>query len=368
MLNDIPNDILMIIINHVCSKPSDYLLIKGVNKNINSIINKLDRVYEGDGTCYNDDLNNICKKDTSIMAFKWLFKNRIKLSLDNINELIINDRYDVFNYGLEYHHFLKVIFNRFYIYVDPQNDIFSLIQTMNPLIFAGIHNRLKIIQILLNGVKDIDNPYKQIIPSLLDISIKYNHKNILSYLITKYYDLLSNSIQTKLNMIIFRISNCEDILFYLMVNKKIRLEEKHFPGIATMGYNDFFIKYYPTNSPRYYDILKSSIETNNITIFNYILQKNKKTTKSGYISGLFIKNIDFSVEFLHNLINKHIHIIKLNTPLIRICIQCNVENDYILKLIEMDFMFTKEDMKVVLENGNIKLLEYLCHKFNIFNE
>ena len=115
-------------------------------------------------------------------------------------------------------YFLKIIFNRFYIYIESDNDIFSLTSTKNPLILAGMYNRIEIIKLLLDKTRNIVNPYIDIIPSLLDISIKYNHKNLLSYLILNYYNLISNLIQTKLNTIINRIDNCEDILFYLLVD------------------------------------------------------------------------------------------------------------------------------------------------------
>ena len=100
----------------------------------------------------------------------------------------MNNRYDIFIDGLTYEHFLKIIFNRFYMYVEQDNDIFTLTDTKNPLILAGIYNRKEIIKILLQGKPGIPNPYIDIIPSLFNISIKYSHKNILSYLIINFYE------------------------------------------------------------------------------------------------------------------------------------------------------------------------------------
>ena len=68
------------------------------------------------------------------------------------------------------HNFL--FFNRFYIHVDEHNDIFSFIETKNPLIIAGINNRIEIIKLLLKE-KERKNPYLDLIGDLLDISIKY---------------------------------------------------------------------------------------------------------------------------------------------------------------------------------------------------
>ena len=145
------------------------------------------------------------------------FKNKIQFSLKNIRNLIIYNRVDVFTTGLTDQHFYKIIFNRFYIHLDTQNDIFSFIESQNPLIIAGIHNRIGIIKILLMN-KDSKNPYLNIITVLLDISIKHNHKNLLSYLIINHFSSIEDSIQRKLIKIIYRISRCEDILFYLMIN------------------------------------------------------------------------------------------------------------------------------------------------------
>ena len=46
------------------------------------------------------------------------------------------------------------------------------------------------------------------------------------------------SINDKINTMIHRISNCEDILFYLMINEKIKLSLKHWCSIIMMDYHD----------------------------------------------------------------------------------------------------------------------------------
>ena len=91
--------------------------------------------------------------------------------------------------------------------------------------------------------RDSKNPYLNITTVLLDISIKHNHKNLLSYLIINHFSSIEDSIQRKLIKIIYRISKCEDILFYLMINHKITLNQKHLSGLILMGYNDFFMKW-----------------------------------------------------------------------------------------------------------------------------
>ena len=187
-------------------------------------------------------------------------------------------------------YFLKIIFNRFYIYIEPDNDIFSLASTKNPLILAGMYNRIEIIKLLLDKTRNIVNPYINLIPSLLDISIKYNHKNLLSYLIINYYYRISTVIQTKLNTIINRIDNCEDILFYLMINKGIVLNQKHLHSLISMKYNDFLITYYSNDNNYYYSLLEKCCETGNIQILNLpVLFHHKKLGNHIIVKKTFLK-------------------------------------------------------------------------------
>ena len=54
----------------------------------------------------NMDIDNLCKKRTSIKTFRWLMDNNIFFSLTNIKTLIVNDRIDVIRLGFFYKEFL----------------------------------------------------------------------------------------------------------------------------------------------------------------------------------------------------------------------------------------------------------------------
>ena len=365
MLDRLPDDVLITVFHYACSKPTEYLSLMNINKCIYTSIDQLNNIYECDDHNYDEDINRICKwKMSSINTFQWLFKNKVKLSLQNIKELIICNRYDVFNDGLLNEYFLKIIFNRFYIYIEPDNDIFSLVSTKNPLILAGMYNRIEIIKLLLDKTRNIVNPYIDIIPSLLDISIKYNHKNLLSYLILNYYNLISNLIQTKLNTIINRIDNCEDILFYLMINKGIVLNQKHFRSLITMNYSDFFIRYYSKNSNNNSNnsLLEKSIELGNINIFNYIMEHHNPSTKE--FTKMIHKNNGHSSSFLDNIYTQYLHLIEKKTPFIKLCIQTNIESNKIISLIHQGFVFDDEDMRYSLDQKKYQLLELMCRTLN----
>tara|TARA_B100000214_G_scaffold374493_1_gene357445 strand:+ start:6913 stop:8019 length:1107 start_codon:yes stop_codon:yes gene_type:complete len=366
MLDRLPDEILIIIIHYACSKPTEYLSLMSINKCIYTSIYQLNNIYECDDHSYDKDINPICKNNiSSLNTFQWLFKNKVKLSLDNIKELIICNRYDVFINGLTNEYFLKIIFNRFYLYIEHDNDIFSLITTKNPLILAGIYNRIEIIKLLLDKTRNIVNPYINLIPSLLDISIKYNHKNLLSYLILNYYSRISTVIQTKLNTIINRISNCEDILFYLMINKKIKLMQKHFSSLIVVNYSDFFIKYYSLNNNNNNNnnsLLEKSVETGNINIFNCIMDTHNPSTKE-FTKVIYKKN-ELPSSFLDNIYIKYLHLIEKKTPFIKLCIQNEMESNKIISLIHQGFVFDDEDMKLSLNQKKYQLLEIMCKERN----
>jgi len=365
MLNNIPVDLLILIINTSCNTPIEYLTLRNTNKQIYSIVNTFTNLFENKLYNYEEDIDNICRKSTSVTTFKWIFKNKIQFSLKNVKNLILYNRVDVFTAGLMDEHFFKIIFNRFYIHLDTQNDIFSFIESKNPLVIAGIHNRIEIIKILLMN-KHHKNPYLNIITVLLDISIKYNHKNLLSYLIINHFSSIEDSIQRKLITIIYRISKCEDILFYLMVNQKIILNQRHFNGLILMGYNGFFIKYHPMfGSSNDLLLLQQITDTNNTELFNYMIEKNRKYITSNYLTKVLFpydKKKKFSKDFIYNLLNNYIDLIDKKNRIITLCLINEIEALDIIKLVNDDFFFTDEDMEIVLEKREYLLLENMCRK------
>ena len=181
-----------------------------------------------------------------------------------------------------------------------------------------MYNRIGIIQLLLKGQENVMNPYLNMIPSLFDLSMKHNHKNILSYLINQYYPLISDTIQKKLNTIIHRISNCEDILFHLMINNKIKLSLKHWCSIIRMNYSDFFITYYPNDSASTQP-LQQCIASNNIIILNYIMKINENKICTKRFTNLIFRGKVRSQDFIHNIVNNHLSLIDRDKNFIKLC-------------------------------------------------
>ena len=366
MLNDLPDDILSIIIKQTCIKPSNYLTLMNINQRINQLINTYDDLYTNGNDTYEEDMNDICLKQTNIHTFNWLMKNNIIFTLENIKYLIIYNRIDVFRQGIYHEKFLKILFNRFYIHIDESHstyDIFSFIEIKNPLLIAGIHNRIEIIELLLTTEGVHKNPYLNSISVLLDISIKYNHKNLFLYLIINHYDVIKENVQRKLNTIIYRINNCEDILFHLMINKKITIHSKHFHGIIAMNYNSFFKTYYKNRDGT--NLLGECIDGNNIEIFNYLVDITKDHIDKTKIGDIIFENKrKITRDFVYNLINNHIELISMECPLINLCILHDIEDYIIIKLVKEGYSFTNEDMKIILQEMKIKILETMCHEYN----
>ena len=166
MLNDIPDEILRYIINKSCNNPKDYIYFKNINKRCFNIITSFENLYQGKENTYENEINDLCIKQTSIKDFEWLFKNDVIFTLQNIKQLIIHNRVDVFKKGLFYSTFLDILFNRFYIPSSNIEDIFTIVEINNPLLVAGTYNRIEIIKLLVEK-STIGNPYINCIPSLL---------------------------------------------------------------------------------------------------------------------------------------------------------------------------------------------------------
>ena len=162
---------------------------------------------------------------------------------------------------------------------------------------------------------------------------------------------------------IHRISNCEDILFYLMINKKIKLSLKHWCSIIMMDYHDFFITYYPIDSP-YTQPLQQSIESNNIMLFNYMVKINKTKLCTDLFTQLILQSRNPSHEFIHNIVNNHLSLLDKGKNFIKLCIQCDLNQETVVALIHEGFMFDEEDMKEVLEKKEFIILETMCYKLN----
>lgn len=369
---------------------NEVLLLKKVNKILRDIINGLERSWiliPDKNTLSNikvgqsellfenasqlikikkdrsERLEQLCKKGTSTETFKWLMKNNIFFSLSNIKTLIINNRIDVIKAGFFYKEFLDILFNRFYIDNTKNTDIFTITENMNPIIIAVEYNRLDIIKLLLESSTH-GNPFLNMVPTLFEMAIKYTNKTLLSYLIDKYPEKLQKDLENSISTILFRFQKVEDIIFHLLQNKKVQITRKIIIGAISKNYNDLFIYCYNNyiNDVRNnnQDYILKCIEVNSVNALNYLLENGSNINPTVFSQYLFKKKKNNKL-FIENLIKNHQRLIPKENPFIRLAIENEINNDFIVLLVNNGYSYNEEDIINALNNKNIELTKCLVN-------
>ena len=370
MLDDLPEEILVMIMNHSCQTPKDYMNFKLINQRSSFIVSNLEHLFINQNKHYVEEVYELCCRNTSLKTFDWLFRNDIMFTLNNVKHLIINNRIDVLQHGLKYHHFLELLFNRFYMNVDSQNDLFSIVESLNPLMVAAENNHIFIVKLLLEK-NEIRNPYIRLIPELLEISIKYNHKNLLNYLICNHIERVEKKISEKFLSIIYRIENCEDILFNLVLNRKVKIESKHLQAILTNNYNQLFKYIYHhmgwinTSITFKMNLLSGCLSSNNIDGFTILFEEIKDIISRKEVIKLLFDNkydnfYNGKKDIIYHIVNNYLNYIDKDSKLLSTCIMNDIGENTMIQLVEDKYHFKEEDMKVVLEHRHFKLLEKMC--------
>lgn len=355
----------------ISSLENSWLLIP--DKNISSLkTNQYNKLLAHTSNTINikkarsEKLDELCKKNTSTETFKWLMKNNIFFSLSNIKNLIINNRIDVIKSGFFYKEFLDLLFNRFYIDNTKNTDIFTITENMNPIIIAAEYNRLEIIKLLLES-SNHGNPFLNMIPSLLDISIKYTNKTLLSYLIDKYPDKIQRELELTATTILFRFQKSEDIMFHLLQNKKIEITRKFILGTISKNYYDLFIHCYNNYKNEVknnnQDYIIKCVEVNSINILNFLFDNGSNINPSIFSQVLFKKKKNDKY-FIENIIKNHQRLIPKEKPLIRLSIENGIDNDLLILLINNGYTYNEEDIINSINNKNIELSKHLINNFS----
>ena len=99
MLDKLPSEILNIIIHKACDNPGDYITLRNVNQELFTIIDTKKKLFYTKQNEYSNQINDYCKKKTALKTFDWFLKNDVPFTLENIKQLIIYNRTDVFKRG-----------------------------------------------------------------------------------------------------------------------------------------------------------------------------------------------------------------------------------------------------------------------------
>jgi len=403
MLNDLPDDLLHIIILKMDNRgkitgkpfPSEFPIsylksLRDTSKKFRDIINNLKDFWKSENEedkdaiidlfskpkCYNSvyisrsaniQMEDLLNYNISKSTFKWLLDNNVQLSLQNINKIIKNNRIDLLKVGFFYERFLKILFNRFYVDVTEHNNLLSTSnESLNPIIVAGSYQRIEIIDILLKS-STIGNPYIKEVDNLFILSIKKGYKKLLSYIVINHTDSIKDNIQKKINQIISRIDNIEDILFYLLVNGIIKSTEDIIKYSIMKNYNDLVFHLIGKKKiviNQCIDLLDSAIEGNNYVILDYLIKMNDMDVSNIRLSRIFKKKKYIKKEFIENIIKNHINILKDIEDLILICLEINISDETIIKLINNGFTVTDPCLQKCLSEKRYYLLEKLVQKYN----
>ena len=370
MFHDLPDDIIDYIIDNLFDNnhPIELLELRNINKKLRLKIDnkKLKSSIINDDTNINKSINDLLRKNTNIKQIEWLLKNHVKFNLNHIRTVIIHNRIDIIKKGFHYQDFLKLIFNRFYLSEENTSDLYAATECNNPIIIASIYNRVDIVKLLIES-SSIGNPYTKVLNGLLDIAVRYGHKNLFSYLVTYQYDSIKQLVTCKIGKIINRMRDCEDVFFYLVVNGKIDMDQKLLLGCITNNYYELFYYVYSKSEIKdNLELLLKTIDTNNYDIFNYLL--NRYQVDNEYLTEIIIDNNHkeaYTKEFLYNIINNHIDKITKDSKMIYLCLINFIENDYIKKLIHLGYKYGDDEMLFVLSNKNIILLREMCNYYKI---
>lgn len=309
-------------------------------------------------------INDLCLKNTPLHVFRWLMDNNIVLSRKNIDSLIIKNRVDVIRNGFHYQNFLKTIFNRFHL--ASSTDIFGLSQNTSPMITAVKYGRVEIVQLLLESSTH-GNPYIDQIDSIFIETIKYIHRGILSYLIVNHYERLNSLMDKKFSTIISRFDNIEDILFYIVINKKAKVTRDIIKTLISKNYVELFkycFKKYNFNKfKNNSDLIAKCVEKNRFILFDYLMENGSYIHPSEF-SEYFLSKKRHNPIFLNMVIDKYSELISKKNKLISLCIREKVDNKRITNLINQGYYYDEKDIIEVLNVKNIQMAKIMINCYS----
>ena len=369
MLHNLPDDIIHLIIQKTDVNPIELYGYRMINQCFYKLIMSLTDNYDLKSDYISGKwFDELCRKQISMKSFDWYLQNNVQFTLPQINVLIKYNRKDLIQQGFRSAHFLKTLFNRFYI--NPQKqDILNWSESHNPVIIAAINNRVEIMKLLIEACS-YGNPYTMNVSSLLDIGIRYNHKNIINYLVVHQFDKIDkiHSFQSKAQKIINRVKNCEDLFFYCIVTKKIQVSQSIILGMINMNYVDLCKYSYNKYSSLPYEIMsyiRQCIKEERMQLFDFFLSHPKMRTINAqhFVSNYVESKKKYSKEFIYYLNDHYLNLINKESKWIHRCIENKIDNHSIFHLVDSGFHYGYDEIQIVLNHKNIRLLRYLVLHF-----
>ena len=353
MFHLLPDELNETIIYHIQADPIQLYHLQYVNgyflKCIKWIKNYPFNNY--DKTRINTFINELCCKQTPLQTFLWLFQNNIKFNQVQINNLIRYNRIHIIKHGMIHNNFIDVLFSK-----NQYHNFWSHKETY-PLFVAGKYGRLEIIQLLLD-LNKYNNPNFNHIYLLFNVCINLRNKSIIKYLVINHYDILKK--HKHFTHDLFNLHNIEDILFYLLLSKKINISEQLFHECIKYDYKEVFTycwkQYIDKKNLPYEDFILQCFHYNRKFIVCFLIN-NYQLHHSILIE--YKKNLNH--ELIYYMINNHIDIFHRSSELIKIAIHLQLSYECIETLIKEKFIYGFNELQLTLDYKNLQLLKLLCY-------
>lgn len=372
---DIPEEIFDHILYFVKQdiSPIDLYKLKFINSKFYNKINDIKDNYNESYFRNSIDLQNKINRlaylsDRTITIFKWLFKNNVFLTENNILNLIENNRLDILKECIKHNKINDILFNNKYNMLMFKSQ--RIIQHESPLILAGNKNNYDIVKFLIE-VNNYKNPFHSQLDILIENLLDNNDHTIIKYIITNHYDKLTGKLFTT-EKILYGLDNCEDILFYLMLSNKICINNKFILACIDKDYTDIclyaykHIDKYQTNlsivAPG--EHIERIMKKNNSTLLDYFLSK--YPSHINYVMK-HLRRMMVSKEFFMDIFNKYLKFIDYDYPIINIYLKYDSNYENIKNLVNNNYIVNEECMIKSLEIPDKRIFKILSEKYLKYN-
>ena len=362
---DIFNNILFFLKKD--NDPLDLYKLQSINKTfykeINNIENNYDKDYILTHTLLQNNINRLCfRGDKKI--FKWLFKNNIFLTENNILNLVENNRLDILKICIFYNSINSVLFNDKYNLLMFNSQ--RIIQHESPLILAGKKNNFDIVKFLIE-INNHKNPFHSQLDILIENLLEQKDKSIIKYIITNHYDKLRGNHFTT-EKILNTIPDCEDIIFYLMLSKKICVNNKFIWTCIDKDYTDACLYAYKHLSEYQTSLtllahgehIVRIMKRNNIRLLDFFIKNNPNNFH--YVRKHLL-NMWVSKEFFMHLYTNYLKYFDCDYPLIEIYLKYDANIENIRMLANNNYKITKDSVKESLECKDLRIFKILSEKY-----
>lgn len=362
---DIFENILFFLKNDI--EPLDLYRFNSINKSFYKSINNIKNNYSKDYIFKNQSVQNKINRlffRGNKKIFKWLFDNNVFFTENNILNLVENKRLDILKISIFYNPIIDVLFNDKYNVLMFNSE--RIIQHESPLILAGNKNNYDIVKFLIE-INNHKNPFHSQLDILIENLLDKKDKSIIKYIITSHYDKLRGNFFTT-EKILNRLNDCEDIIFYLMLSKKICINNKFIWSCIDKDYTEACIYAYKHISDYQTNLsllahgehIERIMKRNNILLLDFFITK---YPNNFHYVRKHLLNMWVTKEFFMHLFNNYLKFFDCDYPLIDTYLKYdgNVEN--IKNLVNNNYMITKDTLKASLDCENLIIFKIISEKY-----